>query len=1154
MNNAQFKQQLYYPKADKFLLFAHLKFESNLNEVQKIIQQNLSHPLLKQALFANPLPKEYKEIRSMRLVRPTTNLEGEIGWNLIPIELHHESINAFLRLKSEFENSFFLCNYDKAEKILEQIESSVCKSSYTIRNSFLLKEFKYGTEANWTQLSDLSKIIHDWLLLFLTEHYSKIVEDKISYLRFKDLVANRIENIDYKALYEYLFFKLLYPSYPTYKDFSFFLSFESNSSIIDRYLILIDVLAEIILNNKEMEVPEYICNSILQLSSKIEDTRLVQLLAILKPTPYTADEASKRFLNLLNKFTQGYFTDCMTECRTLFSIFPTSFEIYEIYIKSLIELNEEYKETGISKFIDDTLFHLYNLISHNDQIALSTAELMKISAITFSCNWGKQLHNFIKQQTTSFAEEIRFTQYIINSVFINPRILSCFTTDSPKFVTTSKYLSQFIKENTAVKVNHLIRAGDYKSLESEGKISKNRRSIYILRAVFNSKNFELLNTYCDKVLKNKFLSQSILEETINYKFISCLKLGKCEEAIIFYVNNYLENKNHIQRVDTKQLLDAIAKQKSEDLSKLIEYPIFYFIVTNDPYEQFVAYDTFIESIKVERPTDPILDLTNFAVNKLVFFLRYVCTLQIMHYSLMFNSQDEIEEERLKILRLLLKMDIENEESYIKEIAELTQNANIRKAIREVNKGKITVNVQQLKNIESANIKEGFARYQELIKYSNNNKNAISIDFTPKLMENYLKTLFDEKPQKLEESKSDPAYISFKTMFLDLRDKYILSKAYGLDGYLSTRIRHGTLENYIRSIFENQHLISERDSKGNYLPLKYWDDKIPLPVESSKAKLYEILKDFSSKIDKLIQVILKEYIQVYTEKHINKSRGFFNYRFSEDYLWLSYNVVKDRLSDYNQFLDFAFEELEILTEKHLQSIRTLFNSEIKELFLENIDDLLEKVNKALDGNTFTTLTSSIMRCRTEIQDELRNISEWFRLSNPSADLMLDIDTVLKTSIEISNSIYPNHQIQPELKTDLSIKLVSSIHLIYITRILLDNIIKHSGLDSSNLKVLISAELLEQNLLRLSFSNNLSKEKNLEELVRILDEKKERWLDITNFEKINIEGGSGFDKIRRILAVDMKCNKIGFDYTLENYNITIMIDIEYVYGTDEQSNSY
>lgn len=1141
MKIKELKRLLFNHNIDKYQLFGKFKLECKFDDFAQAIKEISSHPLAKKIIFNNPLPKNFNEIKKNRIIPPTNNLDGELALILYVIESHYELINKFLILKEKFELSFLLNNLEEAEDILNDIEQNICKSIWSIENRLLLREFKEGSEANWNELSKFSQLISDQLVLFLVEAFSKRAESKISYFRYCDLMNNQFKYILPDELSEYLQFRLSYTAYTGFETFPFFLAIEGNSSIIDRYLILVDVISDILTNSKDQEIPNSVKKTVLQLSKKINDRKITQFSYFLGLNNFQILDNSDKFFNLIDKYTKGDFAYVLKNSNELIKLFPDSIELYEIYIKSLIELKKDFNNLNISPLIDKILNNLYNIYSYNEKSINSKLELEKIYLSFFSTNWGKQLFSLINEQTKNRENNTNFL-FILNSKFNNPRLLNFISSNSNFYQEICTFYETNFPENKSVFVNKNINLADFKSLENDNEISSIKKQIYIARALLKAQKFHELKDFCEKlILLNS--NPYCYEEIINHLYNSYLKINSLKEAAQLFVENRLRNRAFTYRLDAKNLLLALDNNKDNEFSDVIDIPIFYKFSTIDPYKRYVAYDTFITSLNIEKPSEIIQSELKFNEKKLVFFLKEVCTTDVLNFSLYLGGLDDVENERLKILSILLQLDSENESQYIKEIAELKQNADIRIAIREVNKGRITVNVAQLKSIEESNVKEGFTRFQELIKYAQNNKDVVGIDISIKDIEQYFKNLIEEKNQNPEGIKNDPAFISFKSMFFDLRDKFLLSKEYGLDGYLSTRIRHGTLENHIRSVFESHNLISEKDENDNYSEIKLWNDIMPQTLERYSYNIQIIFREFSKKIDETIQNIISELIQVYTEKQDSKPKAIFNYSFTEEYLWLVFNYVKDDVTDYNQFLDHIFNVLEGFTETRLKIGRDLFMKDIKNLFVQQIDELSEKIINILGINNFVELTSSINLCKTEIQNELENISEWFNLSNPSKDLRLDIETILKTSVEITNSIYPNYQLQTKLKLNIDIPIYGDINLFYITRILLDNIIKHSQLTSNELETEIETKIVNEKLIRLIFKNSLSPKINQKLLSEALEAVKEKWSKNKNFERINFEGGSGFDKIRRILAFDIKSKNYDFNFLIEENYIIIMIDTDF-----------
>jgi hypothetical protein len=513
----------------------------------------------------------------------------------------------------------------------------------------------------------------------------------------------------------------------------------------------------------------------------------------------------------------------------------------------------------------------------------------------------------------------------------------------------------------------------------------------------------------------------------------------------------------------------------------------------------------------------------------------------MHHSLNFEGTDDIEGERIEILKHLLSIDTNNETEYIEEITEITQKTKIRKAIREVNKGRITINTQQIKSKEENNIKDNFLRFKELVVFSNNH-NIKSLDLTSKMLNQYFNSLEDKTIRDKIVNINDPAFISYKTMFIDLRDKFILSKDFGLDGYLSTRIRHGTFLNHIRSVFESYNLVSQKKSEI-YIENEFWLNKTPQILSDKKNDIQNEIKEFSKQIDEFTEYIIRELIQIKTEKYNQNQNAFFDFSIDNKALAYLFQESKNSINTHTSFLNFVFEYLEATTVIKLKEIRSIIKNEIKDEYIKLINSFDKKIRTIIKDESFIDITSSISKCQTDIINELENISEWFNISNPSSDLVLDVQTIIQTALEITNTIYPNENIIADVKEETNLPFASgTTNLIYIIRILLDNIIKHSGLVKSKRNVVINSKVIDDKILKISISNDFdTKLKN--KLETTLKEVKTNWEENRDdYSKINIEGGSGFDKIRRILAVDMQMKNCAFDYEIDKNNLNISISLE------------
>ncbi len=1132
MDNIEIKKILFNSKTNKQHFLAQLKRNSNYNEFKKNIKGIKQHPFGKYALSSTPIPKTPSQLRKDNIIPHSGNIETEIAWLVDSILEHSELINNYIELKTEYENSFLLNQYDKSEEALNKIEKEICFSIWSAENRLLLTEEKIGTESNWLLLDEYLKNTKDPLSQFLIEQSSKKAENNFSYIRYKNNFESIIDGTN-KSLYEYLCFKIIYPGYTGFQNFSFLVNIESVSSIIDRYNLLMDVLIELVPLGKK----EFLFSVVKDLQKKIsKDLKIVQLLNLLGQE-YTQFSLTNKIIDIIDCYSRGEYSKCIENSSFLLKEQPSIVELYIIYVKSLIEEKLDFEPLNISKNTDEVLLKLYNIYSVSDEFNSSIEDILKIALKYFSFSFGKQILGVIsKEANLNSVNNIHQLHYVFNSKFNNPKVIHYISELDANIV--NKTISDFKKnDSVSAKINIAIREGKYNDISKLNGISAVKKELYFVKALLNSSDSHLALGHLEKMISSDKYSIITKKELIEMLFNIYILERDTEKALTLYVDSFFDNKNLINRLNNNNLLDALI-----DYSKqitIIDLPIFFYISTPKIYEQYVKYDEFLESRNVERPIQ--LFSSGINENKLIFFLKEVCNVDVMHHSLYFEGTDDIENERIEILKHLLSIDNNNETEYIKEITEITQKTKIRKAIREVNKGRITINTQQIKNKEENNIKDNFSRFKELVVFSNSH-NIKSLDLTSKMLNKYFSTLEDKSIRDKIVNTSDPAFISYKTMFIDLRDKFILSKDFGLDGYLSTRIRHGTFLNHIRSVFESYNLVSQKKN-DIYIQNEFWLNKTPFNLNDKKNDIQNEIKVFSKQIDNFTEYIIRELIQIKTEKNNQRQNALFDFSIDNTTLAFLFQESKNSINTHTSFLNFVFEYLETTIEIKLKEIRTILKNDIKDEYIKLINSFDKKIRIIINEDSFIDLTSCISKCQTDIINELENIAEWFNISNPSSELILDVQTIIQTALEITNTIYPNENIIAKIKDETNLPFASgTTNLIYIIRILLDNIIKHSGLVKSKRNVLINSKIIDNKILKISISNDFDV-KLKERIITTLKEVKTNWDENRDdYSKINIEGGSGFDKIRRILAVDMQKKNYEFDYEIKRNNINISISLE------------
>ena len=71
---------------------------------------------------------------------------------------------------------------------------------------------------------------------------------------------------------------------------------------------------------------------------------------------------------------------------------------------------------------------------------------------------------------------------------------------------------------------------------------------------------------------------------------------------------------------------------------------------------------------------------------------------------------------------------------------------------------------------------------------------------------------------------------------------------------------------------------------------------------------EFLKQFSGNIDRIIQFLVRQQIQVYSENYPENSYGFFNFSYNDSYWDLLHKESLQIANNYHEFKDYIYSIL------------------------------------------------------------------------------------------------------------------------------------------------------------------------------------------------------------------------------------------------------
>ena len=1102
------------------------------DEVNEYIDKLLQIPYLnKEEILKSPFPKTIEELGQKKIYFSSGDVEKELIWNSRFIFHYSGEINQFIEERNLFNRAILLGFYDQANDILTNIEEKFGFSYWLIENKIFLLQELFGLEKHKEYIhsikKDDSKV--SAFVKYFVSYISIKMEENVSVekynLRISEVIQREKDSFASENLIEYMKYKLYLKEYfPV--DVLPVLVFESNLSMIDRYCNLIRIM-----RNMENEISDYSQNLIIDNLADIKDDLSARILK---------KNVTKLVLPILDKYTKGDYDQVVKLCSQELERSPYLVDLYPIYIRAHIRLNSDdqiWPEGSLLSIILNGLKDMYLSTSKFDE---AYSNLKKISYIFCNNEWAWQLRGLIEDVSNYNRNDKLIKLY---KKHVQP--------DNPLYVRTSAESntekSDQIEMSTGYESSITLKLYEYINSENIYQIEKldipKYRKMSIIASIYRKNgNSDLAKQIYEKLIDDEIKINEI-EGTIGY-VETCIELCTYKEPIELIVNQFLNQNTLVKQVSLAELFDDIQHniETADQLDKLIDFPILYdiyskFYSVDRESEKGEAYEEFLLSYNVRRPSQLNIEKMDIPMNKLVYFFRYVCIESVMDYSMFFNSTEEIKSERIIICQLLRNLDQENEEVYSNEIKEITQKQIINRGLREIEKSKIYVDVAGIKKSMERETKENYFRYKSLVDANIKDEAPTYITLEEGIDE------FDGQTLELMMPSDERRQLFYRIIF-DLRDSFVSSNEYGLDGYLSVGIRHGTLSGQLRAPLEEKHLITQKDSEtGIYQLSSFWKNK-DLNEEFQK-KITFILDMFGKTVYSLIDKLKNQWIQIKTET--SNPKGLFNFQMYLHDLEYLESVVSNNTT-YEELVDIIFDELWKKTDVSLRDMRKQINGELKDEFNEAFDLMLVEIDKLKEKVDITDLKEQIISSKTTMQYELEKISQWFTRNKSSYMSSFSADIILEIVHELTKNIYNNQEIILKKHVDKihinGEKLKSFVDVMFI---LFDNIVKHSHLDKDiNVEVII--ERIEGRLL-IKCSNEISEDivtmenkERIEVIKRNINKKEE-------MSYVSREGGSGFYKIEKIITVDLNCPlTMNFDYSKDKFIVELDIESRGVFYED------
>lgn len=473
-----------------------------------------------------------------------------------------------------------------------------------------------------------------------------------------------------------------------------------------------------------------------------------------------------------------------------------------------------------------------------------------------------------------------------------------------------------------------------------------------------------------------------------------------------------------------------------------------------------------------------------------------------------KSTQEMRQERIRVLQFLLVWDPGRAPEYAVEIRALTLDETLWRGIRQINETRMFVNEAAISRWAEKELLPDFDRWRQLA--SSTVSERLSGDIVAQyLVDADIAALLKALP-KAEATEGNTLLLG---MLNRLMSTFMRNPTDGLDCYLSSRIRHGTLRGTLLGPMEEKNLlvigeVAERGFLAEWKPaLSMSEDQLSSVVKS--------LATFAEKAQAQIRAIVDTRIRIRGPDYPD---GAFPASLDPRRIALIVAVYKPDVS-FSFFLGTSYTAFWYILGAAGKDLANFFRSSVKSDLQVGFNQLLEDLRKS--GPAALPLITAVQAAATTTQAQCEVVADWFvpnaAVERQTYDLSVAIEIAKRATQNVYRHFASDVHIERDETPPIAISTQGLIHLTDCLFVVCANAWLYSGL-GGELDV-ISVDIRfdrETQLLTLNVANRMSRGTRDRLLLGDLDRLREKYLRDLPIDLVPKEGGSGFAKLARLVA--------------------------------------
>lgn len=1047
---------------------------STFSEYHEWISYHIKHQLPELSNF----PIQYDELEGVSRKAQAVSIEREIQWIASRIKANKDVINFHNKMANILELLIKRNEYCTAIDTLKDLESNMGASFWSVQIRIALEYLNGGLESQKKYTAEVRSVYRNGLLNFIAYNTSVRNEDRVSIYKFNADVTTRIENHTRfsESVKQYLHYRMKGEWPEGNEAIAEVLCIEQSHSLVDIY----DTFMRLIQHSISQPDNKLLQNIIKQCICDLEDiddfrvAKYKEALGVALMNKEGSEKDTTILKALINGKVSLSLKKYIEKQKSIFSYVDSWDMIYAGIAISYGKLTtNKYSARSIPIYIAQ-------ILRQDENAMMGHINLIKIATNLSGLPSFMGLIAFVEQIYRNHPDD----SWDCSKISLN---------------TPSSFDSEFLTNIFIKPSDEIINTPSLKlRMSEEAKIIQ--KSFYYLQ----KEKFNLVV----ETLNSSKLTLLALKYQLHLHALYCS--GDRKEVIKYIVDQGTKKNQTIALMPVASTLSCFRREDYDNFDELLTPSIVLHMLWELTEDEVIVSRLRFKASEIIRRKEirsPIA-LENYIeqipLKDIIYFLKNICVPNIIDQARVVKTTNAILNQRMETCSLLRELDKENASDYENEIMDISHRLTLSVGQMIVDRTRIHVDVIALMRWVNRELSEDIYRYRDLAKV-----------VTVAEFDEVMREILIENQLPVQYSEFDEADTLLYSILVKIGNEFVSNPLFGLDYYLSKRIRHQSFVGLIRGPLQEENLISLKETgDSDYLRNNFWLDKFNCLSKESTSELDKAFKSFSAEFDNHILETKDKIIQINSK---DKQEGLIKLEIQPQLIPVARFLLDD--GDIDTFVKASVELMWALLDQSLHEIQDYISLTLKPKITSTIDTFRSEIKSITDSKgAYYELDRTIGDTSVKVQLALDDASSWFqKVNDPEAfKNSFNLDQALEISLLAAKKCLRGFEptvTTNKLPKDMQVVPSTLVFLHDVLFVSLDNARIHSGLKKPIIHIEVSTDINKEKFTihtrsQSKLSSRVSAEKKLAEI----RQKIERGEYET---KTKTEGGSGLYKIAAVV---------------------------------------